>query len=218
MASTLDLTTARTRVRDVLMDADALLWANGQLDQAARQALEEYSQAALDPRTRPEPHAVIASMVPAAGRREQDLSELPGLLGVTQVWFPYTSASPEDPPRVIAFRFYRDGTTPRLYLEGPLLPDGVTTARVFYLKLHTLAGLDGASVSSFAPGDDNLIVMGAAGYACGMRAVNLNETASNMAVSTPNYAALGELLLSEFRAALAPRRIVIARPLPFGRG
>lgn len=197
----------------MLMDAGTSVWANNQLDQALRRALEDYSRAALDPRSRAQPNQAISTFTPTANKREQDVSALTGILAVNEVWLPFTAAAPEDPPRCAEFRFYWNGSTPLLYLDGAVVPDGSMAARVFYIKPHALNGLDGASASTFPAGDDNLLLTGAAGYSCEMRSVDLNETSVNMAVSTPNYAALANLFLDEFRASLTPRSLVQSAPL-----
>lgn len=209
--SSLNLTTLRTRVQALLTDAGTIA-PNTQIDQGARLALEEYNKAALDPRTWIQPNAVIGTFTPTANKREQDITALTGVYDVNEVWFPYTAATPEDPPNVTDFRFYWNGTTPMLYLDGLTVPDGVLIARLFYDKLHTLDGLDGASASTFQAADDNLLCLGAAAYALVARGTELNETAANMAVSTPNYAALANILFEQFRAGLAPRFVVVSRP------
>ncbi len=210
MASSLDLAGMRTRVRNVLMDAGAAVWADDQLDQGIRSALEEYSRAGRVPGAPVRGRELIATVTPAAGAREVDLSALADFVALERVWYPYLG-TPGESPHWIRFELFWDDAAPMLRMLSAL-GDGVSTARCFYYARHTLEDLDGATVTTFDAGDENLLAGGAAGHACLMRSADLNETAANMAVSTPNYAALANLYLTEFRAALQVRRVQTSGP------
>lgn len=206
MASSLDLAGMRTRVQTVLMDAGASVWANAQLDQGIRRALEEYSRAGLTPGAPVRGRERIAAVVPLAGAREVNLSALGDFIALHRVWYPYLGTAGELPHWLVFETFWND-ITPMLRMLSAY-GDGVSTARCFYFARHTLDDLDSATATTFDAADENLLVLGAAGHACLMRSADLNETPSNMAVSTPNYAALANLYLSDFRAALEIRRVV----------
>ncbi len=212
MTSILNLADLRARVRQVLVDAGATAWEDSQLDQALRLALEEYSRASLREHPAAAPRRVIAALTPGAGAREIDLSTLAApLLALDRVWFPYNAAVGESPVWA-RFELWRDEGKPVLFLPDAC-GDGVSSARLFYRAAHALAGLNGAAATTFPECAENLLALGAAGHACLMRSTDLNETAGNMSVSTPNYGALASMLLGDFRAALQPRRAIACRPL-----
>jgi len=78
--------------------------------------------------------------------------------------------------------------------------------RVFYTRAHTIQNLDAGDATTPLAAHEYMLVRGAAGLVCIGRAADLNETSSNMAVSTPNYAALGKLFLfgNEFDLGFYP--------------
>ncbi len=207
MASAATLTSMETRVRQVLMDPLGTTWDKAAVDEGLRRALEEYS-------TRRPLHAVQALTLASNGR-EVALSTLTGLLRLTRVWFPYDASEPEYPPAWCEFDVFDNGGEQLLFLQSDDEPAEGQAVRLFYQKLHTLNGLDGATATTFAANDEGLLALGAAGYCGLMRSVDLNETSANMSVSTPNYGALASIYLGEFRdlltAALRPAG-VIARP------
>lgn len=194
MPSTATLNTLTDRVEQLLLDTANAIFTTGLIAEALRLALEEYS--------RSRPLEVVGTVTPAVGTREVALTGLTGLLELTRVWFPYDASDPEYPPEWVGWKTFWSGGTPTLFLDVADDPDGSDVARVFYKKSHTLNGLDSATASTFAASDDGLLVLGGAGYSCLARGADLNETAANMAVSTPNYAALANLFLSQFREQL----------------
>lgn len=211
MRSTLTLSTIRSRVRALLLDSGASVWEDGALDAALRLALNEYTRASLLPHASVQPHTAIATLTPAAGERTLSLAELAGLIDVTDVWFPYTASDPEYPPRRIPFEVTWDEDEPFVFLDTPRGPDGVDEARMAYRLPHTLDGLDAATETTFQAADEELVVFGAAGYACIERSIDLAETVGQQAVATPNLAAIGTRLLKLYRGKLEPRAVAVAR-------
>lgn len=197
MSSSATYNGLKTRVLNLLMDAGAAVWADPQVQEAVRQAIEVYST------SRPRRAAGTYTLVAAS--REIPLASFTGLQYVERVWFPYESTDdPADPPWV-DFEVWDNDSTLTAFILADRDPAVGDVARVFYQKLHTLDGLDSATVSTFDARDDGALVLGAAGYLCLMRSTDLTETASNMAVSTPNYAALAAGYLAEFRERLSVR-------------
>lgn len=213
MNSTATLSNLRTRTRALLVDAGALVWDDAALDAALRLALSEYTRASLLPQARVRAHSALATLAPAVGERTLSLAALTGLIDVISVWFPYTASDPEYPARHIPFELVWDHDEPVLYLDTPQEPDGVDAARLVYRLAHTLDGLDAATETTFDATDEELIVLGAAGYACIERSVDLAETVGQQAVATPNLAAVGTRLLKLFRLKLDPRPLAVSRPL-----
>ena len=195
MPSTATKTTIDARMKNILASAaPATNWADANLEEGVRLAIEEYS--------RHRPLTAVGVLTPANLARELDVSSLTGLQSVTRVWFPYTAAAPEWPPNYIEFDFWMNAGVPWIRLGEGQACTGAAVARIFYTKVHTLNGLDAAAATTWPLLDDGLMVQGAAGYACLQRSVDLNETSGNMFVSTPNYGALAEIYLTEFRQAL----------------
>ncbi len=212
------------RVDALLYDATFTVFTTATIDEALRQALERYNDAApLSAET------VIT--VPSAGH-EIALDSINNLLQVTDVWFPYDSDAAEvfPPQRPRGFRLWWDDGAPVLFLTpnpstgaGGAQPQANDELRIFYTKPHTIQNLDAGDVTTLPAPHESLIVRGAAGFACLARSVNLNETASNMAVSTPNYAALAEIYLNDISAGFLTildqlRAQSNVRGEPFGAG
>lgn len=188
----LTLAQYETQISALLMDPTNAVFSTAVIDAAVRQALGDYTQA--NPLT-----AETVLTLPGDGR-EIALNGVSGLIQVTDVWWPYdSSAVSETWPRndPLGFRLWWDDGAPVLFLnsrEGAQ-PQQNDEIRVFYAKAHTIQDLDQAAATTPLPSHEYMLVRGAAGLACIGRAADLNETSSNMAVSTPNYAALGKLFL-----------------------
>lgn len=217
--SSLTLTTFEARVAALLNDSAHTPFPLAQIDQSTLQALEEYNRASRNPDTQIVPNQANGTLTPTANAREWSLSSLTGFLELDDgddrgtVWFPYTAAAPENPPnRVNGYVLWSAGV-PAFFLTSPALPNGTNVARFFYLKAHTLNGLNSETVTTFQAVDENILVEGACGFACLTRAIDLSETAANMVYSTPNYAILAKRFLAHFREALALRSVAHFKPL-----
>ena len=207
------------RVAALLYDATFTIFSTATIDEALRQALERYNDAA------PLAAETIIS-VPGAGR-EIALDSLNDLLLVTDVWFPYDSSVSEvfPPQKPRGFRLWWDDGVPVLFLtpQNGAQPQANDELRIFYTKPHTIQNLDAGDATTLPAPHESLLVRGAAGFACLARSVDLNETASNMAVSTPNYAALAEIYLNDVSAGFLTildqlRAQSNVRGEPFGAG
>jgi len=194
------------RVSQLLFDTANAIFTTGLIDEAIRIALAEYNRIA--------PRNMEALVTLPGDGREVALNGVADLLAVTAVWWPYDSTDPDAwPPNVIdGWQLLWDDAQPLLYLPAdthgqPQLDDEL---RLWYTAPQTVQNLDSASASTLPAPDETLLVLGAAGYACISRSVDLNETTANMAISTPNYGALGAGYLSEFRRGLD--KLKSARP------
>src|SRR5581483_4919086 len=110
------------------------------------------------------------------------------------------------PNRVSGFRVWWDDGGAVLFLDTVWndQPQQDDEMRIWFTKAHTVQNLDSASSTTVLPAHESMLVRGAAGLACLGRASDLNETAANMAVSTPNYAALGNLFLNDPQTGYYP--------------
>lgn len=218
MAST--LAQLEVKVAALLYDAANAVFTTATLDAALRQALEEYTEAA--------PLTMETTIVLPGDGREIALNGVSDLLAVTDVWWPYDSTPTSEtwpPNRVPGFRIWWDDAQPVLFLTeaAGAQPQQNDELRVFYTKPHTIQNLDSAAATTLPAPHESLIARGAAGLCCLARSVDLNETAANMAVSTPNYGALADIYLNAFPAGFYPRLEALrahssARGEPFGAG
>jgi hypothetical protein len=185
------LATLRDRVEQILMDSGNAIWSTGDVDEAIRQALAEYSKI--------RPLQAVTTVNVAATAHELDISTVTGLIGVLRVWCPYTAADPEDPPSWRDFEHWTD-------LDILYFPDEVEAgdvARIFYDKVQALKDLDSAAATTFPDEDESLLATGAAGYAALSRALDLGEQVTlDRDVPTKAKTWAGQKL-QEFRQGLA---------------
>jgi len=149
----MDLEEMRANVAADLDDAGGDIWSSVELDRAIRRALREYSAVC--------PHRLDALIELEADGREVSLSAIDGLAGVERVCYPYDAAAPEWPPRWREFE-HRAGV---LTLMVSPMPTAGEWVRVYCWALHALDGLDDATATTLPPADEELIALGAAGYA-----------------------------------------------------
>lgn len=129
-----------------------------ELDEAIRQALEQYS--------RYKPDRAISTITLAADGREVDISSLTTAVRIEKVWWDYDSTSPGHPPQ---WRHFEVWPGDILYINDPTEPSGGEKVRIQYTKNHTLNGLDGASATTLPTDDEAFVVAGAAAFAVRFR-------------------------------------------------
>ena len=168
-ASTIQLATGtpnfRDRLESMLQDASNLKWSTDDLDEAIRQALEQYTL--YDP-----VHAITTVELSSDGR-EIDISAVTNLLRVEKVWWDYDSATPGYPPNWRKFDVWPGSI---LYIDDDAQPASGDTLRIWYTKPHTLNGLDSATVTTIPLEDIGFLIGGAASYAAKTRAIELSES------------------------------------------
>ena len=163
----LDLIGYRNLIRAELRDMNGAVWTDAQLDHALRAALGEYSLAL--------PRQVIGQVTLASDGWEIDVSGLSGLLGVWEVWLPYEDDLFDGAARPRR-RAYRLLTSALLRIEGGSRPAAGDVARVFYYAMHTVNGLDGASVTTVSTWHEQELARGAAALAAEARARQVGES------------------------------------------
>ncbi len=194
MLSTLTLALLEARASAYLFDPTNAVWTTAVLDAAIRAALQEFNRA--------NPCLAVGTVTLSSASREVALSTLTGLTDVYRVWFPYTSAAPEQPPTWAKHQVFDHAGTYTLYLEVATTPVAGQVARVFYAKSHTLNGLDAAAATTFKQRDETALLLGAVGHALMSRAIDTNEDATLSAQTTPNYAEMARDYLMQFRFLL----------------
>jgi hypothetical protein len=179
----------RDRLRVELHDADAERWEDDTLDVHLQRAVRELSGRA--PRERK------TTLTTTADSRELSLASLTDLVEVTAVEYPVG----QFPPCYVRFSVYAGTLT--LLVDGA--PGGVEDVDVFWGSLHEVD----AGSSTLAATHEDIVVLGAAGYA----AVEWAGFATNRAnVGGPEvvaqYAAQGADALVRFNEQLARLREV----------
>lgn len=157
----MNLESVRERAALFLMDANRLVWPDTVLDEAVRHALEDYSRACPQ----------VRSCETAAGADGTlGLSGLAGFSGLLALRYPLEG---ENSLRGWALR-QMDGIISAVLLNSPFPQPGAMVG-VIYTAAHTLAGLDGAAVTSAASLHAGLLARGAAAYAAQMRCIDRAE-------------------------------------------
>jgi len=202
------------------MDPTNSVFTTDVIDEALRQVLSDYT--IINPLG-----AETVITLPGDGR-EIALSGVSGLLQVSDVWWPYDSDASQEtwtPNRVRGWRLWWDDGAPVLFLDAwdGDQPQQNDELRLWYTKVHTIQNLDSASMTTVLGSHESMLVRGAAGLACLGRSADINETAANMAVSTPNYAALANLFLNDAQTGFYPWLYALrsqgqGRSEPFGEG
>src|SRR3972149_5960720 len=136
----------RERLRLELAGLGGGAWGGGTLDQALRQALEDYNDV--------NPDQAIATHTFASASREAALSAstFARLIRVLRVWLAYTARDPGAPPQ------------------------GGAVARVWFARAQTVEGLDAAASTTLPGEHSQMLVTGSSGYAASARASALRET------------------------------------------
>ncbi len=188
---TIKLITVRERVEQMLADTGNDIWDRTWLDEAIRHAMYDYSQV--------NPVRSISTVTAGEDTYELDISSVSGMLGVVEVWAPFTAANPEHPPNSRIYEHWVDSEV--LFFPGYQIASG-DVVRVFYTSLQTLNGLDGASVTTIPTIDEILLLVGAAAHVATSRAIDLTEKVSVGQATAQQVRAWGLSKLQEFKAGL----------------
>jgi len=187
-----NLTTITAHVAADLKDAGNATWSAEDLERAVRWALYELSWAL--------PQRASATLTAEEGVREYDLGAagMGDALFVTEVWHPYTAGDPGYPPPVAPWRLI-DGRTLFLDVEAVRAGEGI---RIFYARPHTIEGLDGALATTLNAEEEDLVALGAAGYAALQRAQEAIGQVNVTAQAPRLWREWGEARLCQFRSRL----------------
>lgn len=187
------LTELVSRVAGELRDPGHMVWSADEITQQLRSALRDWSRVA--------PRRLAAVLPTEAGRREYDLAALAGLMEVTDVWYPYDATDPAASPARPEWSLPCDGV---LRLEGGDAPrgDGADDLRVFYTAAHTIAGLDGAEVTTLDAQGEGLVVLAASAHAAMQAAQAAIGTVTVTGLTTQQYADWAALRLEAYRRAV----------------
>jgi len=193
-----DHTELRDRIEDMLKDASNADWSTGEIDNALRIALHELSLAL--------PSRAVTTLDAVDGQREYDVSSVSGLLQVVEVWYPYLSTDASYKlPHPVPWRMLDDST---LFLDVDADPDAAYDLRVFYDRLQTLAGLDGAAATTLNAMEQSALVFGAAGYCAVALAVDKVDKVTIGKGASEQLRRWGWSRVMEFRQRLADLALI----------
>jgi hypothetical protein len=199
----------QTAIAALLDDPAHALYPLDALNEAIRDALQEISLAA--------PQSLESVLTLTSSGWEIDLSALPGLLSVSEVWWPYDPAL-TSLGLVRGFHLRWNGAAPLLFLHRgsreACLPAVGDQVRIWYAARHTIQGLDGAAMTSLSAEVGSLLARGAAGMAVFTRLISLLETRQTDPRLAAALAEWGERKLASFRAGLETLRGQSARGGP----
>jgi hypothetical protein len=188
---TTDLDDWTDRLELALQDTGNARWSAADLAEAIRKAVEEYSLV--------DPNETVTEITLTAAGREVDISALTGRLRVTRAWWPYTSSDPEYPPNWVDFEEWGDV----LFLSAGAEPEIGDVVRVWYVSMHQLEGLAGATATTLPDDAQTIILTGAAGYAAKARAAELPEELNIDSDVVKRLQAYADGRLADFKAWLA---------------
>jgi len=142
------------RLRPPAWQRRAYAYAQDDIDEAIRLALHRYSEV--------DPDRAITTVTLSEDGREVDISSITDYLQVERVWWNYDSDDPGHPPDWRNFELWSGDI---LWINDGGEPATGDVVRIWYTRLHSLNGLDGASATSFGDDVETLVVVGASGYA-----------------------------------------------------
>ncbi len=176
-----------------LRDSTNTIWSAAELTRAIRWALHELSWAT--------PRRASVTLAARAGVREYSLAAAGagGFLFLTEVWYPYTGEDPEYPPHSVGWRLLDDDT---LFLDVSGVAAG-DQIRLFGARPQAIEGLDGAPTTTLSPEQEELVCLGAAGYAALQRAQDAIGQVNVVGQGPRLWRDWGDRRLHEFRARLA---------------
>lgn len=210
------LTQLEQRLQYNLIDAGGLIWNDNELDEALKQALDQYNY------VNPLQKETVITL--PGDSHEIALDSLTDLINVVDVWWPYDSDASQEtwpPNRVRGFRLYWDDARPVLVLDLKKgdQPQTDDEMRVWYVARHTIQDLDSATITTIRGDHVSLILLGAAGHAAMFRAIDLVETSGIDLYQVGMLATWGRSRLREFNAELAKVQRSSARSgRPWGSG
>jgi len=161
----------RAACRRELGDESSDWWTDNEIDQALRSALRRLSVVAGV--------REVQGLTLAAAGREVDISGLTYTpSGIAEAWWPWDAANPAFPAPVVLFDWWIREEV--LYLRTATAPAVGDVVRVFYMRHHTLNGLDSATADTVSAADAELVALLAAARAAGIRA---SDTSGRINVS-----------------------------------
>ncbi|HOV06125.1 MAG TPA: hypothetical protein PLV27_02575 [Anaerolineaceae bacterium] len=194
-----DLTALETRLRSLLDDPASLRFSSTLLATAFSHALTEINHR--------QPRLMDSEFTVTLPGREQALSGLNEcfyLLHLARL--DETSHQKLEPETCFTYQLL--GGIPVLHFRSEYIPQAGDRFTVCYASAHTLAGLDGASLTTLPAELENALVEGAAGQACALRAGSLLEAYGSRGEECAALLKLADYWHSVFLRSLAGLRVI----------
>lgn len=185
----MSLSTLLASTRQTLSDPTGTRFDDAMLTDAIRMALREYNQ--TNPQLRRE-----AITLSGTGRTVH-LSTISGLVNVVKVNFPEGHSS-----KYLPYQIQDTLTGPIILFAGELIPSMGDTITVDYTVFHTIAGLDGAAVTTLPTTHLDLLAQGAVGIALILHTQSLVEAYGGRPADIEKLADLSTTFLEAFRKTL----------------
>ncbi len=192
----IDLESFKTRLLTALGDPGGARYSAAQMEEAVRQALEEYSRAA--------PQILETTLTVASAGCNQPVGDAQRMQCVLEVVYPYDENAADPAPYDPWYVYIKNGAR-WLLLGGGAAPQAGERILLRYAAAHTLAGLDGAQATSLPEVDEGLLALGAAGQAAVIRAASMVQAYGKRNPQDESLQ-LGKLRLEAFRKQLEARQ------------
>jgi hypothetical protein len=164
------LTELKARILAYLIDATGASFTNSTVEEAVRQALDEYT------RNLPLTKDTVITL-PGAGK-EVALNGLTGIIDLLSMYYPYNTLLTLDAQadnQVLGWFMWFDDAQPMATVRCRVPLEASHDMRIKYTTSHTISGLDSASITTLYPLHESMFVRGCAGYAAISRTVDKIE-------------------------------------------
>ena len=178
----------RSRIHLILGDTAADRYSQDLVDEAIRQALDQYSRAW--------PQILSASHTVATAGRDQSLSAITGLQTILQVIYPYTATVTT--PDYFTGYYLTFGPTPSIHISGDSVPAVGQIIRITYTKAHAIKDLDTGTATTVLDSHEGILCTGSAGFAALMRSSEVSESYGSRASDLNQLADIGKSYLEVF--------------------
>jgi hypothetical protein len=186
-----------------LKDSANAVWSAAELEDHVAKALRDVSL------RRPQ---MLATTLTTGTVRELAHS-VADLYYVTDVWFPYDTASPTWPPTRPKWFIPVAGY---IFLDVTTAPTAGQKARVFYAAPHTIQNLESAAATSLDKHGETLVILGASAYAALQECQHIIGAVTVNDRTQEQYIAWAKMRMDMFQAALA--RLEPDRMIPYNGG
>jgi hypothetical protein len=178
-----------TSTRQILNDPTGSRFVDALLTDAIRMALREYNQ------TNPQLRREVITL--SGTGRTVHLSSISGLVNVVNVIFPEGHSS-----QYLPYQIQDSLTGPIILFTGELIPSMGDTITIDFTVFHTIAGLDGAAVTTLPSAHLDLLTQGAVGIALILHTQSLVEAYGGRPADIEKLTDLSTNFLEAFRKTL----------------
>ena len=194
-----DLTTLETRLRTLLDDPAGQRYSSTVVTAAFSHALTELNLR--------QPRLIESEFTVAIPGRDQPLAGLNKCFYLLHLVRLDESSSQMLEPET-CFTYQLVNGIPVLHFRTEHIPQTGEQYKVCYASAHTLAGLEGASLTTLPAELENALVEGAAGQACALRAGSLLEAYGSRGEECAALLTLADYWHSIFLRSLAGARVI----------